>query len=65
MEKMRIIIYPKGKYGYKKFFELQVWNSTYKKWYSIKEALALEFIESYCIMNKLDYKSIMQQEIKS
>jgi hypothetical protein len=54
----RIINYTNGHYGYKTFYELQVYNTVYKKWNVIKESLELVFIESYCIMRKINFKII-------
>lgn len=58
MDKYRIAKFYKGKYGYKSYMELQQYNSVYDKYYSIKNALALEFIESYCLIHKIDYSKI-------
>jgi hypothetical protein len=61
MPKYKIYCYTSGKYGYKTFYMLMQWNTVYNRYYSIKESIEMTFIESYCIMNKIDYKSIEQK----
>jgi hypothetical protein len=58
MDTYIIVKYNNGKFGYKHFYELQRYNSIFKKYYPIKESLELTFIESYCIMNNINYKSL-------
>jgi hypothetical protein len=57
-KKYRIVNYVNGKYGYKNYWELQLYNTVYNCFGVVHDALELQFIESWCIMEGLDYKSI-------
>lgn len=63
MDKLRIAKWYDGKFGYRSFFQLQAWNSVYKHWYSLHDALLLQFIESYCVMKQINFKDIPIVEI--
>lgn len=53
----RVVKFPKGYYGYKSYMELQRWNKTYKRWTFVKNALDIVYIESYCLINDIDFLS--------
>jgi len=58
----RVVKFKNGKYGYNSFFELQFYNEVYKSWSVLRGAIDLTFIESYCIISGLNFKSIPQIE---
>lgn len=62
MEKYIIFRWYRGKFGYKNFLQLMQWNESYQHYYSIKDALDMEFIESYCIIHNIDFSSIKVQD---
>lgn len=41
-----------------RLYELQEWNPVYNKWYCVKSASKIEYIQSYCLLNNIQFSGI-------